>query len=193
MAASENVLNLKCLYISLNPDEWLNEWEIDFLPVINIFLFFRIFLRYLLPLSLRPPPQMVFVWRLEDFWRMLIWYSLFPKQINNPFSSSLITDLLPHCSTPVAQQNTREFLTKIMDILLDYVNVQNDRKEKILDFHHPEDMKKLLDLELTEDPVQLQQLINDCALTLKYQVKTGKFSIHLTPFIVHRRIDQITY
>lgn len=60
------------------------------------------------------------------------------------------------------------------DLLVDYVLVQNDRKEKILDFKHPEEMLQLLDMNLPDDPVNLQQLIVDCATTLKYQVKTGK-------------------
>lgn len=77
--------------------------------------------------------------------------------------------------TASAQPETREFLQKVVDILLDYVNACNDRNEKILDFHHPEDMKNLLDLELTDDPVPLQQLIVDCATTMKYQVKTGEW------------------
>jgi len=75
-----------------------------------------------------------------------------------------------------AQVETREFLQKVIDILLDYVNATNDRNEKILEFHHPEDMIKLLDLQISEQPVPLQQLIVDCATTLKYQVKTGKFT-----------------
>lgn len=37
-------------------------------------------------------------------------------------------------------------------------------------------MKRLLDLELPERGFPLQQLIQDCATTLKYQVKTGKAS-----------------
>jgi hypothetical protein len=61
-----------------------------------------------------------------------------------------------------------------MDILMDYVNACNDRNEKILEFHHPEDMKKLLDLDITEQPVSLQQLVTDCATTMKYGVKTGE-------------------
>lgn len=80
-------------------------------------------------------------------------------------------DILPINET--SQAETREFLQKVIDILLDYVNACNDRNEKILEFHHPEDMKKLLDLEIAEQPVPLQQLIVDCATTLKYQVKTG--------------------
>jgi hypothetical protein len=80
--------------------------------------------------------------------------------------------LLPHIES--AQPETREFLQKVIDILLDYVNACNNRDEKILEFHHPEDMKKLLDLDINEDPVQLQQLIIDCATTMKYQVKTGE-------------------
>lgn len=79
--------------------------------------------------------------------------------------------MLPHVDT--AQAETREFLQKVTDILLDYVNACNNRDEKILEFHHPEDMKKLLDLDINEHGAPLQQLIIDCATTLKYQVKTG--------------------
>lgn len=35
-------------------------------------------------------------------------------------------------------------------------------------------MKKLLNLHVPDHAVNLQQLIEDCATTLKYQVKTGK-------------------
>uniref|UniRef100_A0A336MQR1 CSON003354 protein n=1 Tax=Culicoides sonorensis TaxID=179676 RepID=A0A336MQR1_CULSO len=81
-------------------------------------------------------------------------------------------DLLPHVIEK-ADPQTKEFLLKVAEILMDYVVVQNDRKEKVLDFKHPEDMEKLLDLDLPLDPVSLQQLVVDCATTLKYQVKTG--------------------
>lgn len=87
----------------------------------------------------------------------------------------LLADILPNNET--AQVETREFLQKVIDILLDYVNACNDRNEKILDFHHPEEMKKLIDLQIAEQPVPLQQLIVDCATTLKYQVKTGEFRL----------------
>lgn len=72
-------------------------------------------------------------------------------------------------------KTTQEFLQKIIDILIDFVKATNDRNEKILDFHHPHDMLKLLDLKIPEKGYNLQQLINDCATTLKYQVKTGNF------------------
>lgn len=64
---------------------------------------------------------------------------------------------------------------KVIDVLLDFIKSTNDRNEKVLEFHHPEDMKKLLQLEIPDSPVNLQQLIVDCAQTLKYQVKTGEF------------------
>ncbi|XP_059613482.1 glutamate decarboxylase [Phlebotomus argentipes] len=80
-------------------------------------------------------------------------------------------DLLPH--QVMAGPETKEFLLKVIDILLDFIRVTNDRSEKVLDFHHPEEMKKLLQLEIPENPVCLQQLLADCATTLKYQVKTG--------------------
>lgn len=73
-----------------------------------------------------------------------------------------------------ANPETKEFLLKIIDVLLDYVRTQNDRSERVLEFHHPEDMKRLLDLDLPDTALPLQQLVQDCATTLKYQVRTGE-------------------
>ncbi|XP_050301201.1 glutamate decarboxylase isoform X1 [Anthonomus grandis grandis] len=89
----------------------------------------------------------------------------------NFFKDKVPTNLLPYKTENEAQ--TREFLQKVVEILLDFVKATNDRNEKILDFHHPEEMQKLLDLRVPDHGVSLQQLINDCATTLKYQVKTG--------------------
>lgn len=81
-------------------------------------------------------------------------------------------------------QATQEFLQKIVDILIDYIKEQNDRNTKVLDFHHPEKMKGLLDLEVPEQAINLQQLVKDCAVTLKYQVRTGQppFYLKLTNY-----------
>lgn len=87
-----------------------------------------------------------------------------------------LPDILPH--NTAAGPETKEFLLKVIDVLLDFVKATNDRNEKVLEFHHPEDMKRLLDLEVPDAAVPLQQLIQDCATTLKYQVKTGEF-MHL--------------
>ena len=75
---------------------------------------------------------------------------------------------------PDADKNTREFLHRVVEILLDFVTKTNDRKQKILDFHHPEQMKEVLDLQIPEKPLNLDQLLVDCKDTLKYGVKTGK-------------------
>lgn len=82
------------------------------------------------------------------------------------------TDIIP--SPTATDVVTKEFLMKVIDILLDYVKTQNDRNERILEFHHPEEMKNLLDLDLPESALPLQQLIQDCAKTMKYQVRTGE-------------------
>lgn len=82
------------------------------------------------------------------------------------------TDMLPY-NTQQGGAVTREFLLKVVEILLEFVRQSNDRNCKILDFHHPGDMRRILDLELPDRPVTLQQLVDDCCLTLKYQVKTG--------------------
>lgn len=95
------------------------------------------------------------------------------------FISLVEIDIIPSASSDT---ETREFLLKVIDILLDYVKTQNDRNERILEFHHPEDMLKLLDLNLPESAVPLQQLIEDCAKTMKYQVRTGEYKSNITIF-----------
>lgn len=47
----------------------------------------------------------------------------------------------------------------MVDVLLDYIREQNDRSSKILHFHHPEEMKKLIDLSIPDQPVPLDSLI----------------------------------
>lgn len=91
-------------------------------------------------------------------------------------------------TTTTAGPETREFLLKVIDVLLDFVKSSNDRNEKVLEFHHPEDMKRLLDLDVPDRAVNLQQLIEDCATTLKYQVKTGKLFFSLMIFIYEQHI-----
>lgn len=86
-----------------------------------------------------------------------------------------IADILP--TNVVAVPETKEFLSKVIDILLDYIRTQNDRNERVLEFHHPEEMLRLMDLDLPETALPLQQLIQDCAATLKYQVRTGKCNL----------------
>ena len=76
----------------------------------------------------------------------------------------------------VADRNTREFLHRVIDILLEYVRTSNDRSKKILDFHHPDQLKEVIDLEIPEKPLNLDQLLVDCKDTMKYGVKTGKYT-----------------
>lgn len=72
-----------------------------------------------------------------------------------------------------AQPETREFLQKVIDILIDYTELCFNRDEKIVDFHHPDCLKELIDMKLPFKGQPLQALINDCANVLKYQVKSG--------------------
>ena len=84
--------------------------------------------------------------------------------------------LYPVCQeTDAADRNTREFLHRVIDILLDYVTTSNDRSKKILDFHHPEQMRESIDLKIPDKPLNLDQLLVDCKDTMKYGVRTGKF------------------
>lgn len=68
----------------------------------------------------------------------------------------------------------------MVNILLHYIKKSFDVKSKILDFHHPHQLLEGLDgfnLELSDHPESLEQLLVDCTDTLKYSVKTGDFQI----------------
>lgn len=82
-----------------------------------------------------------------------------------------VSDILPH--NEKAMPVTKEFLQKVIDILMDFIKETNDRNCKVLEFHHPDKMRQLLDLDIPDQGLPLQQLIEDCAKTLKYQVRTG--------------------
>ena len=95
---------------------------------------------------------------------------------NNIYFQSFQLGLFPVCQDfPEADRNTREFLHRVIDILMDYISKTNDRSTKILDFHHPEQMKQSIDLEIPDKPLNLDQLLVDCKDTMKYGVKTGKY------------------
>ena len=85
----------------------------------------------------------------------------------------------------VADRNTREWLHQVIEILLEYVRTSNDRSKKILDFHHPDQLKEVIDLEIPEKPLNLDQLLVDCKDTMKYGVKTGKYSTHISLFQIY--------
>ncbi|XP_043682090.1 glutamate decarboxylase isoform X3 [Vespula pensylvanica] len=93
-------------------------------------------------------------------------YSLSREYCNLKYS-----DILPHNAE--SYPATKEFLMKVVDILLDYIKATNDRNAKVLDFRHPSEMIRLLDLEIPDTGLTLQQLLIDCSTTLKYQVRTG--------------------
>ena len=82
-------------------------------------------------------------------------------------------DLLPALNGRKAEINTEDFLQEIFDILVDYIKKSNDRSNKILDFHHPDQILESMDFSLPEKPQPLDQIFVDCKDTLKYQVKTG--------------------
>ncbi|EHA98324.1 Glutamate decarboxylase 1, partial [Heterocephalus glaber] len=82
-------------------------------------------------------------------------------------------DLLP---SEDGKNLTKSFLLQVVNILLHYIKKSFDVKSKILDFHHPHQLLEGLEgfnLELSDHPKSLEQLLVDCTDTLKYSVKTG--------------------
>ncbi|KAK5859384.1 hypothetical protein PBY51_020943 [Eleginops maclovinus] len=89
------------------------------------------------------------------------------------FSSIYSKDLLPAAG---GEEMTRAFLQELVNILLTYISKSSQRSSKVLDFHHPHQLREGLDgfsLELPDQPDNLEQILVDCRDTLKYGVRTG--------------------
>ncbi|XP_041040090.1 glutamate decarboxylase 1 [Carcharodon carcharias] len=64
----------------------------------------------------------------------------------------------------------------VFELLLNYTRETFDRTSKVLDFHHPHQFLEGMEgfnLELSDQPESLKQILVDCRDTLKYGVKTG--------------------
>lgn len=74
-------------------------------------------------------------------------------------------------SAPAEDQH--HFLTKLMDLMItEGIDKANDRKNKIVEFKHPKELEKIVDLKL-KDPTSDDRLLDICNDVIKYSVKTG--------------------
>ncbi|KAL0966390.1 hypothetical protein UPYG_G00294740 [Umbra pygmaea] len=89
------------------------------------------------------------------------------------FSNLFARDLLPAKN---GEDATIQFLLELVDILTNYIRKTFDRSTKVLDFHHPHQLLEGMEgfnLELSDQPESLEQILVDCRDTLKYGVRTG--------------------
>ncbi|KAI1289556.1 Glutamate decarboxylase [Halotydeus destructor] len=68
---------------------------------------------------------------------------------------------------------TKDFLTGVFNILMDFVKKSNDRSEKIVDFRQPNELWQEYDFAIPDEPQSVDQLLVDCYEALRHQVKTG--------------------
>jgi glutamate decarboxylase len=90
------------------------------------------------------------------------------------FALIRVTDLLPAKN---GEEPTIQFLMEVVEILTNYVRKTFDRSTKVLDFHHPHQLLEGMEgfnLELSDQPESLEQILVDCRDTLKYGVRTGE-------------------
>ncbi|EMP38679.1 Glutamate decarboxylase 1 [Chelonia mydas] len=95
------------------------------------------------------------------------------RRAETDFSNLFARDLLPAKN---GEEQTMQFLLEVVDILLNYVRKTFDRSTKVLDFHHPHQLLEGMEgfnLELSDNPESLEQILVDCRDTLKYGVRTG--------------------
>ncbi|XP_076071397.1 glutamate decarboxylase 1-like [Mytilus galloprovincialis] len=67
------------------------------------------------------------------------------------------------------------FLNELVRLLNNYLQSEHKRTSKVLDFHHPHQLKEIMEhcLKINKDPKSLEEVLSDCRETLKYCVKTG--------------------
>lgn len=107
-------------------------------------------------------------------WRAQI---LAPRITNGFISPTFPTPLLDLLPAKNGEEPTMQFLLEVVDILTNYVKKTFDRSTKVLDFHHPHQLLEGIEgfnLELSDQPESLEQILVDCRDTLKYGVRTGK-------------------
>jgi len=97
----------------------------------------------------------------------------FTSRADSNVGQLYFNDLLPVLNGKKAETNTEDFLQEVFDILMEYIKKSNDRNNKILDFHQPEQILETMDFSLPDKPQNLDQILVDCKDALKYQVKTG--------------------
>lgn len=93
------------------------------------------------------------------------------NQLSQKIATLEYIDLLPHNKS--SQNETRQFLQKVADILIDYIELCLDRVAPVLGFHQPWCLKEKFDMHIPENGLPLSQLIDDCTKALKHQVKSG--------------------
>ena len=88
-------------------------------------------------------------------------------------------DLLPSGSAEV----TREFFSALTGLLMNYVEMENDRSSKVLEFRHPKQLEQIVDIDIPDEevPSTLYQLLLDCQQALQYQVRSGAYPCSRTP------------
>lgn len=78
------------------------------------------------------------------------------------------------------------FIRECVDLFLDKaVFKATQRNNKVLDYRSPEEMQKILDLELKENPADHKKLLQLLDDTIKYSVKTGH------PYFVNQLFSSI--
>ena len=85
----------------------------------------------------------------------------------------MFSDIFPVATGSDRKHDTKEFLQNVLELLWNFISDSNDRETKVLEFHHPEQLMKIMDFSLPDSPKNLQEILDDCRETLKYQVKTG--------------------
>lgn len=90
---------------------------------------------------------------------------------NSDFDNKTFKDLFPYVES--ANPVTEQFLNEIVKKGIKYITENNTRETKVVNFKTPDELMKLIDFEVGENPEKLGTILNEIDNILKYVVRTG--------------------
>jgi len=91
-------------------------------------------------------------------------------QVAQDFETLYHNHLLPYGDAEISEN----FLKEITDLMTSHIIKSNNRDEKVLNFVYPEKLEKFFkDYKITEKPLSLQKIIDDCKMIMELSVKTA--------------------
>lgn len=66
----------------------------------------------------------------------------------------------------------------VIALVKEYMHQYQSRDGKVIEFRTPDEISRLVDLSLPEEPISEDQILEQCKSVLKYSVHTGMYHIH---------------
>ena len=92
-------------------------------------------------------------------------------------------DVQNYCSFGYSSPNELSGLfDRVTELIKDYLHKYEDRDSKVVEFHTPNELRKLVDLSLPNEGVGEDEIIELCKKTMQYCVHVGQLFSSIIAF-----------